>query len=122
GTDDEGSFVSWTYPEDEGMTLYVSWTPFQGSLSDYISYIESLYDEQRMGMQQGQIGACPYVVASYAWEYEGQPWMSNEIYILCKGVGIHLSFQAEKRYWDDGTASTVWERVMGTFYPMIAGG
>ncbi len=122
GTDDEGSYVSWTYPEDEGMILYVSWTSFQGSLGDYISYIESLYDEQRMGMQQGQIGSCPYVVASYAWEYEGQPWMSNEIYLLCGGAGIHLSFQAEKRYWDDGTASTVWERVASSFYPMIAGG
>ena len=122
GTDDEGSYISWTYPEGEGMTLYASWTPFQGSLEEYITYIESLYEQQRTGMRQGQLGSCPYAIASYMGETEGKPWMSNDIYMVCKGVGIHVYFLAEKRYWDDGTASTVWERVINTFYPLIAVG
>ncbi len=120
GTDDEGSYIMWNYPEGEGMSIYVSWTPFQGSLGEYISYIESLYEQQRMGMRQGQLGTCPYAIASYSGESDGKPWMSNDIYMVCKGVGIHLYFWAEKRYWDDGTARMVWERVISTFRPLIA--
>ncbi len=122
GTDEEGTYQSW-FTDDEGIILYTSWTPFQGSLSDYVTYIESLYPEiTRVNLQQGQFGSCPYAMASYQWVNEGVPWMSNELYMACRGYGIHVALMAQKTYWDDGTASTVWERVIYTFYPNIAAG
>ncbi len=120
GQDDEGNYQLWTSPDD-GMELYVSWTPFQGSVTEYMAYIESLYEGvQRMGAQQGQVGNCVYVMASYSWEYEGVPWASNDLYMACKGVGVHLSFMAQRSYWEDGTAGTAWERIISSFYPTIA--
>ncbi len=120
GQDDEGNYRLWTSP-DEGMQLYVSWTPFQGSIGEYVAYIESIYEGvQRVAARQGQVGSCPYVLASYSWESDGVPWASNDIYIACKGVGVHLSLMAQKSYWDEGTANAVWERVLSTFYPTFA--